>query len=222
MPGAGHPDIRDALRADTGGVAERRLRVRASADADTIVAAASGEYRAYLAALASGTDGPDALNGEEPGRAAGQGARRGGPPTPGCCAAGGAHPSLAACSAAVVLVLGGLLRLLGVRGTLPGSLLAAGWTLALFAATSALLALAALFRTALRGPAIRRGPPGRSRRGWCGSRPCCTVACCPTCAAVCARTRPSAKRVRRVVRLTTHRAQMMNAEKAIITMDQTG
>ncbi|MDX2536114.1 hypothetical protein [Streptomyces scabiei] len=153
------PDIRDALRADTGGVAERRLRVRASADADTIVAAASGEYRAYLAALASGTDGPDALNGEEPGAGGwtGRTARR--------TADAGLlpllavlTPSLAACSAAVVLVLGGLLRLLGVRGTLPGSLLAAGWTLALFAATSALLALAALFRTALRGPGDPAGP----------------------------------------------------------------
>ncbi|GAQ62749.1 hypothetical protein [Streptomyces scabiei] len=153
------PDIRDALRADPGGVAERRLRVRASADADTIAAAASGEYHAYLAALACGTDGPDASDGDEPGAGGwtGRTARR--------TADAGLlpllavlTPSLAACSAAVVLVLGGLLRLLGVRGTLPGSLLAAGWTLALFAATSALLALAALFRTALRGPGAPAGP----------------------------------------------------------------
>jgi hypothetical protein len=153
------PDIRDALRADTGGVAARRLRVRASADADTIVAAASGEYRAYLAALASGTDGPDASDGDEPGAGGwtGRTARR--------TADAGLlpllavlTPSLAASSAAAVLVLGGLLRLLGVRGALPGSLLAAGWTLALFAATSALLALAALFRTALRGPGDPAGP----------------------------------------------------------------
>ncbi|WEH19846.1 hypothetical protein [Streptomyces sp. VNUA24] len=153
------PDIRDALRADTGGVAERRLRVRASADADTIVAAASGEYGAYLAALTSGTDGPDASDGAEPGAGgwSGRTARR--------TADAGLlpllavlTPSLAASSAAAVLVLGGLLRLLGVRGTLPGSLLAAGWTLALFAATSALLALAALFRAALRGPGDPAGP----------------------------------------------------------------
>ncbi|MDW8808633.1 hypothetical protein P1P68_28535 [Streptomyces scabiei] len=150
------PDIRDALRADPSGVAERRLRVRASADADTIVAAAWGEYGAYRAALASAPDAPD---GAEPGADGwtGRTARR--------TADAGLlpllavlTPSLAACSAAVVLVLGGLLRLLGVRGTLPGSLLAAGWTLALFAATSALLALAALFRTALRGPGDPAGP----------------------------------------------------------------
>ncbi|MDX3582413.1 hypothetical protein OG920_04975 [Streptomyces europaeiscabiei] len=47
------PDIRDVLRADPGGVAVRRLRVRASADADTTVAAARGEYHTYRTALAS-------------------------------------------------------------------------------------------------------------------------------------------------------------------------
>lgn len=157
------PDVRDALRADPSGVAERRLRVRASADADTIVAAAWGEYRAYLATLSSDADAADGAD------AAARSDGAGGEPAAGSRTGRTADagllpllavltPSLAACSAAVVLVLGCLLRLFGVRGTLPGSLLAAGWTLALFAATSALLALAALFRTALRGPGDPAGP----------------------------------------------------------------
>ncbi|WP_327347590.1 hypothetical protein [Streptomyces europaeiscabiei] len=61
-------------------------------------------------------------------------------------------PSLVTCPAAVVLALGHLLQLAGARGTLPGSLVAAGWTLAVFAAASALPACAALCRTALSGP----------------------------------------------------------------------
>ncbi|MFE7764445.1 hypothetical protein [Streptomyces sp. NPDC057438] len=153
------PDIRDALRADPSGVAERRLRVRASADADAIAAAAREEYRAYLTALASAAETADDVSGAGPG----PGARSG--RTAQRTADAGLlpllavlTPSLAACSAAVVLVLGCLLRLIGVRGTLPGSLLAAGWTLALFAAASALLALAALFRTAWRGPGDPAGP----------------------------------------------------------------
>ncbi|WP_327347591.1 hypothetical protein [Streptomyces europaeiscabiei] len=47
------PDIRDVLRADPSGVAVRRLRVRASADAGTITAATRAEYRTYRTALAS-------------------------------------------------------------------------------------------------------------------------------------------------------------------------
>ncbi|MDX3692464.1 hypothetical protein PV726_19360 [Streptomyces europaeiscabiei] len=69
-------------------------------------------------------------------------------------------PSLAACSTTVVLALGPLLQLAGVRGTLPGSLVAAGWTLAVFAASSALPAFTALCRRALRGP----GDPARPAR----------------------------------------------------------
>ncbi|WP_051947569.1 hypothetical protein [Streptomyces scabiei] len=68
-------------------------------------------------------------------------------------------PSLAACSTTVVLALGHLLQLAGTRGTLPGSVAAAGWTLAVFAAASALPAFAALCRTALRG----LGDPARPR-----------------------------------------------------------
>ncbi|KND46393.1 MULTISPECIES: hypothetical protein [Streptomyces] len=153
------PQIRDALRADPSGLAERRLRVRTSADADAIVAAARGEYRAYLTALVSAAD--EDANGA--GRCEQRSADAGLLPLLAVLT-----PSLAACSAAVVLVLGCLLRLIGVRGTLPGSLLAAGWTLALFAATSALVALAALLRTALRGPGGPAEParPEQARLVW--------------------------------------------------------
>ncbi|QFQ95507.1 hypothetical protein F9278_04130 [Streptomyces phaeolivaceus] len=174
------PDIRDALRADANGLAVRRLRVRAAADADTIVAAAHVEYAAYLAALTTaagaartGGDSADARHtgGAWEARAVedseGRAWRR----------ATDAEllplvavltPSLAASSAAVVLVLGHLLRLTGVRGTLPGSLVAAGWTLTLFAAVSVLLAFAALFRTALRGPGDPACPggPEQARLAW--------------------------------------------------------
>ncbi|MEH0631874.1 hypothetical protein QBA35_00470 [Streptomyces bottropensis] len=153
------PEIRDALRADPSGLAERRLRVRASADAHAIVAAAGGEYRAYLTALVSAA-GADASGA---GRCKQRSADARSLPLPAVLT-----PSLAACSAAVVLVLGCLLRLIGVRGTLPGSLLAAGWTLALFAVTSALVALAALLRTALRGPGGPAEParPEQTRLVW--------------------------------------------------------
>jgi hypothetical protein len=159
------PDIRNTLRADPSGVAERRLRVRASADADAIVAAARSEYRVYLTALASATD--EDADADADADAAGcteqRAADAGLLPLPAVLT-----PSLAACSAAVVLVLGCLLRLIGVRGPLPGSLLAVGWALALLAATSALLAFAVLFRTALRGPGTPAGParPQRARLEW--------------------------------------------------------
>ncbi|WP_371582385.1 hypothetical protein [Streptomyces sp. NBC_01314] len=58
--------------------------------------------------------------------------------------------------------------------------MAVGWTLALFAATSALLAFAALYRTAPRGAAeTRPGPPDRNTPDRSGSGPCRTGACSP-------------------------------------------
>ncbi|MER6155218.1 hypothetical protein ABT147_06690 [Streptomyces sp. NPDC001868] len=161
-------DIRDALGADPGGLAVRRLRARVSADADAIVAAAWGEYRAYLAALASATRaGRAQWEDEAAGNADGRAWRR----------AADAEllplvavltPALGGSSAAVVLALGYLFQLVGVRGTLPGSLVSAGWTLSLFAAMSALLAFAALFRTALRGHGDPAGPggPEQARLAW--------------------------------------------------------
>ncbi|MFE7836159.1 hypothetical protein ACFU53_08905 [Streptomyces sp. NPDC057474] len=188
------PDIRDVLRADPSGLAVRRLRVRASADADEIVAAARGEYRAYLTAIASATGagrgGEDAdafaagrtgggLDAAEAGRTGGDLDAVAAEDSDGRVWRRAADvellpllavlaPSLAASSAAVVLVLGHLLQLAGVQGTLPGSLTAAGWTLALFAATSAVLAFAALFRTALRGPGGPAHParPQQARLVW--------------------------------------------------------
>ncbi|WP_200308135.1 hypothetical protein [Streptomyces adelaidensis] len=156
------PEIRDVLGADPTGLAVRRLRVRALADADEIVAAAGGEYRAYLAVVASAAGAGRAEEGA--GEADGRTWRR----------AADAEllplvavltPLLAGSAAAVVLVLGHLLRLTGVQGPLPGSLVSAGWTLALFAVTSALLAFAALFRTAIRGSTTPDGSE-QARLAW--------------------------------------------------------
>ena len=70
-------------------------------------------------------------------------------------------PPVAASSAAVLLVLGYLLQLTDTPGTLPASLVTAGWILALVAAVSTLIALAALLGTAIRGPAA---PPPHTAR----------------------------------------------------------
>ncbi|MPY57470.1 hypothetical protein [Streptomyces spongiae] len=70
-------------------------------------------------------------------------------------------PPLAVTSAVALLVLGHVLQLADVRGALPGSLVTAGWILALVAGLSALLAFAALLNTAIRAPAPpTTRPPG--------------------------------------------------------------
>ncbi len=77
-------------------------------------------------------------------------------------------PLVAAVSAGALLLLGGLLQVAGAPGPLPGSLVAAGWTLALVAAVTGLVALAAVLRTALGRPAV---PPAadqveHARQAW--------------------------------------------------------
>ncbi|NEE10462.1 hypothetical protein G3M58_28915, partial [Streptomyces sp. SID7499] len=59
-------------------------------------------------------------------------------------------PLVAGTSAAALLLIGGLLHVADPLGPLPGSLVAAGWTLALVAALTGLLTLAAVLHTALR------------------------------------------------------------------------
>ncbi|MEU8990829.1 hypothetical protein AB0C98_31210 [Streptomyces sp. NPDC048558] len=132
------PDILSALRADPTARAAARLRIRALADADKITAAAHSEYRTYLTRLALNASAEETT------------ARR--PAATRLLAALAVlTPPVAASSAAVLLVLGHLLQLADVRGTLPGSLITAGWILALVAALSTLIALAALLSTAIRG-----------------------------------------------------------------------
>ncbi|WP_405608254.1 hypothetical protein [Streptomyces sp. NBC_00076] len=163
------PDIRSALRADPAGLAARRLRVRALADAEEIAAPAQAEYRTYLACLdldppatEAETAGADrhAAESDPHRRAEGSGPRRGaeaGPlPAPAVLT-----PLMAATSAVTLLVLGHLLQLADVHGTLPGSLTTAGWILALVAALSTLVTLAALMGTAVRG---RTGSAHGARR----------------------------------------------------------
>ncbi|MGC4971636.1 hypothetical protein ACLQ2D_01835 [Streptomyces sp. DT199] len=131
----GTADMQEELEADPTGRATARLRLLALGDADQIAAAASEEYGAYLTLRTSAQPDP--------------------PSRP---AAGSLLPALAvltpliaATSAAVLLVLGYLLQLSGTESALPGSLITAGWILTLIASTSALLAFAALLRTAVRG-----------------------------------------------------------------------
>ncbi|WP_405956533.1 hypothetical protein [Streptomyces phaeochromogenes] len=132
------PDVRSALHADPTGRAALRLRVRALADTDRITAAAYSEYRTYLTCLALSASTEEST----PRRPAGAGL---------VAALVALTPPVAASSAAVLFVLGYLLELTDARGTLPGSLVTAGWILALVAAVSTLIALAALLGTAIRG-----------------------------------------------------------------------
>ncbi|MFE0472815.1 hypothetical protein ACFW2V_14470 [Streptomyces sp. NPDC058947] len=147
----GTADIRDALAADPDGRSAAHLRADALARADTLAAAAAEPYRVYLS-----------LRGA---------ARRETPPGGG----GGLLPALAVLtplvsgtSAAALLLVGGVLRAARTPGPLPGSLAAAGWTLALVAALSGLVALAALLRTALRRDAVPPAPDQveHARRVW--------------------------------------------------------
>jgi hypothetical protein len=146
------PDILGALRADPTGRAATRLRLRALADADEIAAAAYGEYRTYLTCVALNTS----ARGTTPRRPAGL-----------VAALAVLTPPVAASSAAVLLVLGYLLQLTDVRGTLPGSLITAGWILTLVATLSALIALAALLGTAIRGRGASTHP-ARLEQGTAG------------------------------------------------------
>ncbi|MGP4049936.1 hypothetical protein [Streptomyces sp. 2A115] len=130
--------IRHALRADpTGRAAATHLRLRALTEADEITAAADGEYHTYLTCFAMNASA-DQTTPRRPADA--------GP----VATLAVLTPSVATSSAAA-LVLGYLLQLTNVRGALPGSLIAAGWILAPVAALSALIALAALLGTAIRG-----------------------------------------------------------------------
>jgi hypothetical protein len=132
-------DIRGALGADPTGRAAAHLRAHALAHADDIAAAAEQPYRSYLAVR----------------RAARHEARHplgGGELLPALAVL---TPLVAGTSAAALLLIGGLLHIADALGPLPGSLVAAGWTLALVAALTGLAALAALLHTALR----RRGVP---------------------------------------------------------------
>ncbi|MCF1647065.1 hypothetical protein [Streptomyces indiaensis] len=69
-------------------------------------------------------------------------------------------PLVAGTSAAALLLIGGLLHVADALGPLPGSLVAAGWTLALVAAPTGLAGLAGLLYTGLH----RRGAPPAADR----------------------------------------------------------
>ncbi|MFS8198202.1 hypothetical protein ACLVWQ_05900 [Streptomyces sp. CWNU-52B] len=135
------PDVRDALRADPTGRTARLLRIRALAAADEITAATYDEYRAYLTRVAL----------REAAEQAAPATQRRSPGAGPLAALAVLTPSVAASAAAALLVLGYVLRLADVRGSLPGSLISVGWVLALVGAVSTLVVLAALLATAIRG-----------------------------------------------------------------------
>ncbi|GAA2765180.1 hypothetical protein GCM10010103_42210 [Streptomyces paradoxus] len=130
----GTADIRDALGADPAGRGAAHLRAHALAHADHIAAAAEGPYRSYLAVRRAARREQRRLLGT-------------GDLLPALAVL---TPLVAGTSAAALLLTGGLLHLADALGPLPGSLVAAGWTLALVAAVTGLVALAALLHTALR------------------------------------------------------------------------
>ncbi|RZB18855.1 hypothetical protein StrepF001_07835 [Streptomyces sp. F001] len=131
------PDIRNTLRSDptTTGPTAARLRTRALANADESTAAAQREYRTYLTLHTSAQPGTSRGHAD-------------GSLLP---AVAVLTPPGAASSAAILLMLGYVFQLADIQGTLPGSLVTAGWVLALVAATSTLAALTALLTTAMRG-----------------------------------------------------------------------
>ncbi|MBR8640118.1 hypothetical protein KEF29_14485 [Streptomyces tuirus] len=136
-------DIRDALRTDPTGRASVRLRAHVLAHADDITAAAGEPYRTYLTVRAAAR--------QDAWRPAGSGSL--------LPALAVLTPLVAATSAGALLLLGCLLQIGDAPGPLPGSLVSAGWTLALVAAVSGLLSLGALLRSALG----RRGAPTAGR-----------------------------------------------------------
>ncbi|MFJ8113164.1 hypothetical protein [Streptomyces sp. NPDC096132] len=126
--------LRAVLLTDPTNRAADRLRAEALDAADAITAAAGEEYGAYLTVRATAGRGPRHSSAD-------------GTLLPAITVL---TPLVAATSATVVLVLGYTLHLVFPAGTLPGSLVTAGWVLAVVAAVSALVALAVLLRTALR------------------------------------------------------------------------
>jgi hypothetical protein len=127
-------DIRNAIRADPTGRATVRLRILALGNADKIAAGAQEEYHRYLALFVSARESVPRH-------------RTDGSVLPAIAVL---TPLVAGSSATVLLVLGYLLQLADAQGSLPGSLVTAGWVLGLIAAASALVSLSGLLITALR------------------------------------------------------------------------
>ncbi|MFI6273608.1 hypothetical protein [Streptomyces sp. NPDC050988] len=148
-------DIRTALLADPTSAAATRLRAQALRAVDEITAAASDEYREYLAARTVMERGPQSRTTEDRGRQSGTTVEQGRQPQPAdpgalLPALATLTPPIAATAAAVLLVLGYSLRLADAQGPMGGSLVTAGWVFALIAAASTLAGLTALLCTALR------------------------------------------------------------------------
>ncbi|WP_416975440.1 hypothetical protein [Streptomyces sp. 4F14] len=130
-------DYEETLRLALVRTGQRALKEQALADADTITAAASDEYAAYVALRRDASRHPAAQSSTA------------------LAALAVLTPIISATSAVFLLLAGYILQLADVSAPLPASLITAGWILATVAVLTTLLAVAAVFRTALRA---RRGP----------------------------------------------------------------
>ncbi|MFE7901974.1 hypothetical protein ACFU3E_31635 [Streptomyces sp. NPDC057424] len=136
---APRPGHRGALGSGPTGRAPAHLRAHALTHADEIAASGDEPYRPCLAVRRTA-------------RHEARGPLGTGSPLPSLVVL---TPLMAGTSAVALLLTGGLLHVADALGPLPGSLVAAGWTLALVAALTGLVPLAALLHRALR----RRDPP---------------------------------------------------------------
>ncbi|MFM9611748.1 hypothetical protein [Streptomyces niveiscabiei] len=128
-------DFEETLRLALVRTGQRALKEQALADAD-VISAAGAEYAAYVAVRQDASRRPAAQNTA-------------------LAALAVLTPIISATSAVFLLLVGYILQLGDTSEPLPTSLITAGWFLGAVAVLSTLLAVAALFRTALQ---TRRGP----------------------------------------------------------------
>lgn len=140
------PDFEETLRLALTGLTRRRpgLREQALADADLILSAeaVAEAYTAYVALRRSTAVREPAAQHTA------------------LAALAVLTPMISAASATVLLLIGYILQLADSEAELPAALITAGWVLAAICGISTVLALAALFRTAVRE---RGGPPSAAK-----------------------------------------------------------
>ncbi|MFG3256956.1 hypothetical protein [Streptomyces sp. NPDC048172] len=147
----GSERVRTAL-ARRGGAQPSLLRARARESADRIAAAAAEEYAAYTRARSAA---------RRPSPAPRRGRRRSALPVLGVLV-----PSVTACAAVILLLLGGVLDATGSRAGLAASLGTAGWVCAAVAGVAVTAGVLAMFITAARNRAVHRPGVDRAREAW--------------------------------------------------------
>lgn len=129
-------DFEETLRLALVRTGQRALKDQALADADVISAAAGAEYATYVAVRQDASRRPAAQSTA-------------------LAALAVLTPIISATSAVFLLLAGYILQLADAADPLPASLITAGWFLGVIAVLSTLIAVAAVFRTAIQ---TRRGP----------------------------------------------------------------